>query len=304
MTASSSLPLMVALGDSEEHKTAMTYASSEAVREGRDLVLVHVVHPVAFYGGLGSESILLPLEVVEAAGKALTDRAASMARDLTKGKVAVRTETRLGDTVQMLVTMAEDADRVILQHRQMSALHRVFTGSVSAGVAGRCSVPVVSVPENWKFKRSPAGPRVTVALAGHRDDERLLEAAFADVASRAGTLTILHAWYLPSVYDDAIVDRTAVDKWSQAARDDIEIQLTDLRHDYPGVEPRIRIKHMRPADALVEASRHSDLLIVGRSRSTHHIPHLGSLTRAVIRESVCPVEVVPLHDHAKFEQQL
>jgi hypothetical protein len=61
---------------------------------------------------------------------------------------------------------------------------------------------------------------------------------------------------------------------------------------YQDVDVRIDVRHMRPADALVAASRHSDLLLLGRGER-HGYGQPSSLTRALIRESLCPLEVVP-----------
>jgi nucleotide-binding universal stress UspA family protein len=49
---------------------------------------------------------------------------------------------------------------------------------------------------------------------------------------------------------------------------------------------------MRPADAVVERSRRSDLLVLGRSWASPGSSHLGSVTRAALREASCPVAVV------------
>lgn len=46
MTGSAPLPILVAFGDSDEHESALVWAAAEATREGRDLRLAHVVHPI------------------------------------------------------------------------------------------------------------------------------------------------------------------------------------------------------------------------------------------------------------------
>jgi nucleotide-binding universal stress UspA family protein len=42
----------------------------------------------------------------------------------------------------------------------------------------------------------------------------------------------------------------------------------------------------------VERSGRSDLLVLGRTWATPAVSHLGSVTRAVLREARCPVAVV------------
>lgn len=231
----------------------------------------------------------------------LVDRAARRVHELTNRIVAVETIIRRGETVNVLVALSEVADRVVLQHRQLPRLERIFTGSVALGVAGRSTVPVVSVPEQWRSGLRTA--RITVGVADSSKDRRLLETAFATASALQGTLTLLNAWFLPSIYDDAIVSATALHEWTVEAETDIRSLAAELLKAYPSVSTEVQIKHMRPADALVEASRHSDLIMLGRSRSGHRYPHLGSLTRAIIRESLCPVEVIPIHKPANDERR-
>jgi nucleotide-binding universal stress UspA family protein len=297
MTTDAPRPLTVAVGDSDEHVAALAYAAGEALREGRGLRLVHVVHALHTAMGPGPDAILLSLEAAERAGAALLGYAAERAGELTSGRVPIETIGRSGATVEVLVELAETSERVILQHRQQSSALRVFTGSVTAGVAARSAVPVVSVPEYWTAPDAQAKAHITVAVSGSDTDSSLLDHAFATVVGRAGTLSVLHAWYLPSVYDDAVADHAAFHGWSAQARRAIDDRLVELREKYPTADVRVDVEHARPADAMVRASAHSDLLVLGRRHRAMNIPHLGSLTRAVIRASTCPVEVVPTPVH-------
>ncbi len=291
-------PILVAIGDADSHESALAYAAQEATREGRGLVLVHVMHPV--HSSVGPDTMLISFKAAHLVGEQLVHRAAERAVALTNGQVTVQAEVRRGPIVPTLLEIGDACDRVVLQHLQQSRLHRVLTGSVASGVAGRSSVPVVSVPESWA--PGPSGIRhITVGVDGDGSDgsdDAVLGRAFELAAEHNGTLTVLHAWYLPAVYDDAIVDRTTLQDWTARAQDRLQASVASRRAEYPDVDVRVEVKHMRPADAVVEASRHSDLLLLGRSRSPHHVPHLGALTRAVIRESLCPVEVAPVVQEA------
>lgn len=287
------LPMLVAIGDSDDHDAALDHAAAQAVREGRDLVLVHVIHPVTGPYGFSPEATMFAIEAAEEAGTELLAKAADRARHLVDGQVGVRTRMVHGETVEVLVMLGAGAHRIVLQHRGLSRLERIFTGSVSAGVAGRANVPVVSVPESWTPRRAGSQRRLTVCVAGGPGDEPLLEHAFAEASASDATLAVLHAWYLPSAYDESTFEGTATRPWPETAEEAIERRLTQLRGVHPDVHPRIEVSHLHPSDAIVEASRDSDLVIVGRSRTPRRLPHLGSLTRTLIRESLCPVEVVP-----------
>jgi nucleotide-binding universal stress UspA family protein len=127
---------------------------------------------------------------------------------------------------------------------------------------------------------------------GDATDDPVLDRAFATASSLRGTLTVLHAWSLPPLYDAAVVDRAALRVWGLSLRDLVTDGLETRRTAHLDVEVRVDVVHMRTVEALVNASRHSDLLLLGRSGRPQQPTHLGSSSRALIRESLCPVEVV------------
>lgn len=290
MSSRELLPILVAVGDSDVHEAALIYAADQALRDGRGVQLVHVVHGGA--GGGGPENALLTFRGAQVVGEQLVHRAAARVEQISDGRVRTQALTRTGATVPVLLELGERADRVVLQHRQQSRLTRIFTGSTTAGVAARCGVPVVSVPESWTGPLT-TGAHVTVAVDGPDPDEALLRHAFETAGELDGTLTVLHAWFLPTAYDDAVTDRGAMHAWSVRRHDELEERIEPWRRSHPTVQTRVHVLHMRPVDALLQASGHSDLLVVGRNTSRHRLPHLGSLSRALIHESLCPVSVVP-----------
>lgn len=293
-TSGSPRPLLVAIGDSDVHRAGLAYAIDVARRERRGLRLVHVSPSLT---GGGPETMLLSFQAAELVGQDLVHAAEEWVQDETGGAVPVEALVRRGLVADVLVELAQEAEKVVLQHRRHSRLRRVFTGSVAAAVAGRSPVPVVSVPEGWSAEARPQ-PRITAGIVGDESDETLLDHSFATASAVHGTLTVLHAWALPTAYDDALVDRSALREWRSLSSDQVLERLTPWRSAYPDVEVRVQVDNQRAADALVKASGNSDLLLVGRSGGKHRIPHLGSLSRALIREAACPVEIVPTHTDA------
>jgi nucleotide-binding universal stress UspA family protein len=120
----------------------------------------------------------------------------------------------------------------------------------------------------------------------------LLERAFATAASYGARLTILHAWFLGTAYDEVINSRTPIEQWAKIAHQRVVDLATALCDRYPQVSVRIDVRHQSAADAIVAAARHSDLVLVGR-RHRKHGEHLGPVARAVITASRVPVMVVP-----------
>jgi len=131
----------------------------------------------------------------------------------------------------------------------------------------------------------------------------LLEQAFRTAARRDAALTVLHAWYIPSIYDEAILQR-CVKQARAEVRSQIEQEMSVWRAAYPTVEAHLDLSHARPADALVAASEHCQLLLLDRRSAGHSLAHLGPVTRALIRESRCPVMVLPpAHAHNGTDQE-
>jgi nucleotide-binding universal stress UspA family protein len=282
-------PVVVAIGDEDEHAAAVRFAAAEAVREVRPLRVVHVVHAPIL--GPGPEQMLLSFENADMVGDELLAAAVERAEDVVAGRVPVTKKLWHGPVVPSLVEAGEQAHRVVLQHRQLTGLRRVLTGSVCAGVAAHAQVPVVSVPELWTV-RDPAA-RLVVGVDDTTGDHRLLEPAFALAAEREASLVVLHAWYIPSMYAEAMRGRAAVEEAREKTRFRIAEEMAVWQAAYPAVDAQLEVSHARPADALLAASQRSDLLVLGRRSGAHAVTHLGSVTRALVRESRCPVMVLP-----------
>jgi nucleotide-binding universal stress UspA family protein len=280
------LPILVAVGDSDDHEAALRFAATEALRDDRPLRLAHVIHPPQ--GVDAPADLLIRFEGAELAGRVLLAAQGIRAEILTGGRVPVERILRRGDVVTELVDLARSSDHVVLQHQDHARSSRVLTGHVGAGVTARCPVPVVSVPERWDG--ATEGPRITVGLAGTHGLDPLLRRAFTEAELRGASLSFVHAWFLPALYDDTVLDRAALHQWQDDVRRRVSEELEPWRDLHPAVDVRIDVPHMRPADALVAASGHSDLLLLGRA--SHTRGHLGALARALIREARCPTVVV------------
>jgi len=301
MNTSTEAYVVVGVGDPEREDALLQYAVALALTEGLDLRLVHAIHPIIGAGGPGGMVVDYDIaqriadEIIRrAVGRTLDllDKVAGPGRDSTVRVVGV---TQRGSAVDVLshAAAAEDAVRVVLMRRRLGRLQRIATGSVSNGVGARSSTPVVVVPEGWTASGSERF-RVIVGLSGEEYDEALIEQGFAQAARRDGTVGFLHAWYLPSMYADAIVDRTSRSEWSEYEAHRIGTTLEPWTRRHPAVPSDVEVVHLPPGDALVQASRHADLVVLGRHGPGRPYPHLGSVTRAILREASCPVEIVPV----------
>ena len=175
---------------------------------GLGLRLVHVVHPPR--GLAGPENLLLDFDAAELVGRQIVRSGLERVADLAGSDLTVRTAVPAGHAVGVLSRLAAGCTAVIAQHRTHGHDGHLFGGSVTAGVASRVKVPVVSVPDDWV--PGPSEPtdalgvarRVTVGVASTDDADELIGHVLATAALGPGAcLTLVHAWHVPAVYEQA-----------------------------------------------------------------------------------------------------
>lgn len=290
MVTSSSRLVLVGVDGSAGSKRAIRYGVQEARRAGRAVCLVHVVPD---YVPMTPMMPLTPGDLRQTGEQILREAEAEAAR--VDPDVVVTTELRSGPRVAGLVGAADEAALIVVGHEHRPLIDRILTGATTVGVTTRASCPVVSVPDTWEPDVDHGV--VVTGLKSPAHSAELLAEAFAAASSRGARLVVLHAWKLPSAYDDLVESQVAVDEWVAHATSVFEPLLTDWKATYPDVEVELRVRHDQPAHALVSAAAEADLLVlVRRARGIPAFVHLGSTGRAVLRVAACPVEVVPPED--------
>ena len=301
MAKDTSLPIVVGVDGSEQSDRAVRYAVIEARRRGCGITLVHAIHETA------PMAAMLPLYSIEAfteVGRRLVEDAEKLAQDLDPD-VDVGTSVKAGSRVGVLVDAGEKASMIVLGHRSRSFTGRVLASSTTTGTAARAHCPVISVPDAWTMGEERG--RIVVGVDESDASHDALDLAFREARLRDARLIVLHAWRLPTAYDDISFSEVTVDDWMAAARDLMEKTLAPFREVYPDVEVEIALRHEFVGPALLGATETADLIVVGRRG--HGAPlgvYLGSLARMLIREGRCPVEVAPQHGRhvPKVEERL
>lgn len=269
-------------------EAALVFAVEEARRSGLPVHLVHVLQIPAGepYAGVYTAAKDQGLAVVEAAQK--------RALELAKGDVSVTSELAdSGTIVGELVHRSDTARMVVVEHRDLGRLRRLFTGSRSSGVAARAHSAVVVVPARWRSEKRRK--RVVAAAVQHVDEaESLLRAAFEAARERGAGLVVLHAWWLANGYDEMVVDDAALDEEERRFKAELAPLLDRLGARYPMVDAAVDVRHAPPVEGVLDAAGRSDLLVIGRR---HHLlalgGHLGPVSRAVIARSPVPVLMTP-----------
>lgn len=269
-------------------ESALRFAVEEGRRSGHPVHLVHVLQLpageayVGLYGG-----------AVENATSVLA-AALDKATQLAGGEVAVTSElVDSGWVVEELAARTAGDRLLVLEHRALGRLHRVFSGSVVQSVAGRARVPVISVPEGW-WPRSEGSNVVTAAVQDVVEAPPLLHVAFEEARERKATLRVLHSWWLASGYDVAVVDTAMRAEWTERSLAELEPVLAPLRSAFADVSVTVEVRHAPPVEAILDAAEGSDLVVLGRR---HHLlplgTHLGPVARAALGHSPTPVLITP-----------
>lgn len=281
-------PILVGVTGAGENTDALRFALTQARTLGVGVTLVHALHP----------SLPPPppdVLITDGDWHDLGSRIVAEARDeleqLLDGEpVPISTTVRHAPPGAVFADLSTDASMIVLQHRDLSRLHRIVTGSTVASVASHAHCPVVSVPAG-RGHRS-ATKLITAGLHGDGGPRQVLEAASATASDRQCALRIVHAWHLRAAYDDVVADPA---EWIAGDEARIRAEVAEVESKYPEVAVTIDVRHQWPVDALVDAAEKSDLIVVGRHGGLPLMPsRLGSISRTVIAHAGCPVMVVPL----------
>jgi nucleotide-binding universal stress UspA family protein len=142
-------------------------------------------------------------------------------------------------------------------------------------------------------------PGITVGVDGSHNSHKALEWAMKEAALQHTTLTVLtvhevaasHWTGNPVVMPD--VDQPAEEKIRQAAEEAVAKAGGELGGAQPA-SVNVRAVSGFAANELIEASKDSDLLVVGsRGGGGFSRLLLGSISTKIVHHALCPVVVVP-----------
>lgn len=285
--------ILVGVDGAEGGRAAVRYAAAHARRCDADLWLFHVIDfatPTGAFHPYGHPGLA---DQVREAGATVLARAEKEAADLV-GAEHVTASLRHGAVVATLVRASAESRMVVLGDERHHGLARIVTGSVTGRVASRAPVPVIAVPTEWSSGQDTR--RVVVAVADLNASAGLIARALGEAAEREAELVLVHAWELPGVLYDTTLPHLDTAAWEADARRRLRQTLEHARgiatHASATVT-RVLIRQGQPAQVVAEESKGADLLVIGRRGHAFPLRHLGSTGHALLRESSCPVEVVP-----------
>jgi nucleotide-binding universal stress UspA family protein len=151
---------------------------------------------------------------------------------------------------------------------------------------------------------------IAVGVDETESSRRALAWAAREALRRGTVLQIITAWTWDAV-DGAPLAALDPDSMVAIAQDTQRRAVEDLTAGLraEGLEPpalACEVVQTTATEALIEASRHADLVVVGtHGRGPVRALLLGSVSQSVIKHAVCPVVVMPpLHESPDAHQEL
>ncbi|MEU3891599.1 universal stress protein [Streptomyces sp. NPDC029041] len=204
--------------------------------------------------------------------------------------------------VAALLGAARDAGLLVVGTRGTGGFRDLAVGSVALRMAAATPCPVVLVPPPaGAFADGSSATRgtglIVLGFDAHRPAGEAADFAFAAADARTASLRVVQAWALPA---ESVSPRTyVVTEEDRATWEDQEVlRLSDAlrpwQEKYPRVAVATDLMLLHAAEALLNASRNADLLVVGRRTDPGAAEgRLGPVAHAVLHHARRPVAVVP-----------
>jgi nucleotide-binding universal stress UspA family protein len=272
-------PIVVGTDGSPAAALAVEWAADEAERARMPLVIVHVVEPDGRHSGEGRE--------LEVDSRSTLASAARFARKRA-GLVTISTVEATGRPAPALASHASGALMLVVGSRGLGAVAGAVLGSVSRQLASHAPCPLIVVRE----QPNPEAAGVVVGISGEPGEDPVLEFALQEAERDEGLLRAIHTWLRPAAREPGDMLPLVYDV--EGVQEEERILLGEVmggaREAFPGVTIDEHCVHGRASNALVNASEHAGLVVVGARRGA--VPILGPTASAVLHRAHCPVAVV------------
>ncbi|MEU6162595.1 universal stress protein [Streptomyces tanashiensis] len=278
--------VVVGVDGSPSAHAAALWAAAEAELRGRALRLVHAADTDRRAYWTDAET----MQAVREAGRDLLTRTVDAVHERCP-ELSVTRELSRHEPMSTLRDAAGERGTIVVGNRGFGGFSSLMLGSVGLGVAARAEVPVIVVRGE---SDRPGTGSVTAAVHDGADLDWLLLAA-AEADARKAALRIVSVWNVLTHVGSVATMLDDLDAIARRRVHEVKALADDVRELYP----RLIVGHHVEAGTstpgiLVEASAHTDLLVMGRGRRPLGVgPSLGRVAHALIHHAHCPVEIVP-----------
>ncbi|MET8451812.1 universal stress protein [Streptomyces sp. NPDC005209] len=284
--------VVVGVDGSASSLAAVEAAAREARSRGAGLRVVHAFIGPAMHVPLGPA----PLGPTEGGIRNMVERlvgeAVECARETTP-EVDVSHAVVTGEPLTVLEAQSRAAELVVVGSRGMGGFVGLLAGSTAVHLAahGRCPVLVV------REQPSADGP-IVLGVDGSDVGRAGGGVRLRRGGVRKASLVALHAWTtwnaaMPPPQDASAPYANPPDALPGEEEGLLAEALAGHRERYPDVVVEHKVVHGRTREALIEASRSAQLVVVGaRGRGGFAGLLLGSVSQALLHHAHCPVAVV------------
>ncbi|WP_055551619.1 universal stress protein [Streptomyces sp. NBRC 110028] len=288
--------VVVGLDGSDSAWQALDRAVGEAARRGATLEIVHAwpwarTDPLAF--DADAEPQRPPVEVARTVLRLAMARVAEQEPELR----VVPTLTPQ-DAVPELLRIGERASLIVVGTRGLGGFTGLLLGSVGLRLAAHTHRPLLVVRGDAPAPAyGPEGHGKVLVGVESGADEVAARYGFEDAIRRGARLRVLYAWAHPRLFagDHTLPSREAVALRAEREQEVTYRVVAALREEFGQVRVQEHTAHSAPAQALVEASRAADVLVLAVQRRTARLGmQLGPVTHAVLHHAHCPVVLVPV----------
>ena len=296
-------PILVGIDGSANAEAAMWWAVDLAVALHRPLRLLtcYLLPTVVSLGSAaGFASPLLTSDEVHEIDVRNRTAIEDLRTRILLGHPDLEIETYLdqGSPAAALLKSSDDVSMIVLGTRGAGGASALLMGSVSYSVAHRANCPVMLVPET---ALRLSGGRVVVGIDGSAPAIAAAKWAVTLADELHRSVELVSAWHYPYAAmapeggmllgPDIEELRLAMLRDARSLVQRVRKELDHVSHHHVTIESEI--VEGSAVDALVEAARPQDILVVGaRSHSVLASVMLGSVATGVAHRSHSPVIVV------------
>jgi len=134
-------------------------------------------------------------------------------------------------------------------------------------------------------------PQIVVGVDGSAAGRRALHWAILEARRRGASVRAVIAWRWDIAERADTISSAEADEASRTISRERQSLPADLRD---AVDFTTEVVEGRPAEVLVKAAQHADLLVLGSHGHSHRLQQvLGSVAEECVRNAVCPVVVLP-----------
>ncbi|WP_419994720.1 universal stress protein [Streptomyces boninensis] len=287
-----SAPILVGVDGTDSSLQAVATAVREAQLRGCGVRVIHAFIWPLMGVPLGAS----PIGPVDGGLSAEGERIVAAAVEHARGvgpEVPVEGAVVTGDASPVLVAESRSAALVVVGSRGLGAFTGLLVGSTAIHLAAHAECPVLVV----RGRAEPQGP-VVLGTDGSPAAEPAVAFAFNEASLRGTRLIAVHAWTpwnatLPPPQDPALPYAGRPGDLPQAEERLLAEAVAGHQDRYPDVEVELRTVESGTREALIEASREAQLLVVGaRGRGGFKGLLLGSTSQALMQHADCPIVIV------------